>query len=220
MGNITVLEAILTFLTAMLTPASICVWQMIVIGILIAFRKPITNLLQRLSSVKYGDSEWVFQEADSDVSSVEKIPPTILPDSREDEQSVKIFGVHRFYTDEEIQRIVQGSGLVDKGEKVKGQLLLFQTRKQRTWLVTTNKQLFCLLDDERTRATGKIIQWRMALGDAYPIRAREHPTKTTVGLLRIGVKKNWLYSLSLHPDPGELEAEIETMIAVSEKNSN
>ncbi len=212
-----ILEALLTFFTALLTPASTCIWQIIVIGTLFGFRKQISSLLQRISKVKFKDSEISFQPEERDAPTV--LTEKNLPRSKD---AVKLFGMTDFYTVEQIREIVRTSGLVDvdNKERIKAQLLLFRTPRQKTWLVTTNKQLFCLLDDDKTRATRRIIQWYMPLQNAFPIVAKEHPSKTTVGLLRIDGRKNWLYSLSLHPDPVRLEKDIETMISISQNDSN
>ena len=64
---------------------------------------------------------------------------------------VKTFGADGFLTRAGIEELVSKSGLLDAEERVKKSLLLFQTSEQRTWLVSTGKHLFCVLDDEGTR---------------------------------------------------------------------
>lgn len=77
--------------------------------------------------------------------------------------------------------------------------------------MASGRQLFCILDDERTRASGRLIQWHMGLDDATPVRAR--PYKSGSGLLDIGQRRNWLYSTELYPVPGELEDAVERLLA-------
>lgn len=76
--------------------------------------------------------------------------------------------------------------------------------------IATNKRLFCILDDEKTRNSGRLIQWRSSLESAEPISARSH--KSGVGLVDIGPRRNWLYSESLHPARDQLEQDVRAMI--------
>jgi hypothetical protein len=62
------------------------------------------------------------------------------------------------------------------------------------------------LDDKNTRASGKLIQWRLAKSEATPVIALEKSHRT--GLLSIGSRKNWLYSTSEYSTPEELTSAI------------
>jgi hypothetical protein len=63
-----------------------------------------------------------------------------------------------FLTEQGIGETIRQSGLLGPGEEVVDHLLLLRTRRQRTWLVSTTASLFCLLDDEKTRADDRLIQ--------------------------------------------------------------
>jgi len=102
--------------------------------------------------------------------------------------------------------------LVAKDENVVGELKLFQSTKQHTWLIATNRQLFCVLDDEDTRSSGKLIQWEMPLDQASPIRARTSMARDHE-VVDIGKKRAWLYSLQLYEDEEALVNDINKLIA-------
>ena len=61
-------------------------------------------------------------------------PPTLGPDG--------------FLTVESLRRLVSQSGLLDRGGDVMKELLIFQTPRQRTWLLATENFVFVLLDDD------------------------------------------------------------------------
>ncbi len=96
-------------------------------------------------------------------------------------------------------------------ENIVGLIPIFKTRKQRTWLVVTSARLFCVLDSERTASAGRRMQWKLSLGEADPVKVRERSKKFT-GLVDIGRKRNWLYSMRLHPNSEALKEKIESMI--------
>lgn len=83
-------------------------------------------------------------------------------------------------------------------------LPIFKTSKQRTWLVATNRRLYCILDDNRKEKPR--INWSMSKkniaedGDiVLEIQSRDKTEKT--GLVDIGPgHKNWLYSKNLFAD--------------------
>jgi len=91
-------------------------------------------------------------------------------------------------------------------------LLLFQTRTQHTWLVTSRGRLFCILDSEESRDADRLVQWEMRLEPYVPVRVRERSRSAAAGLVDIGKRQNWLYSRALHPDAGELQQRIEALL--------
>lgn len=179
---------------------STLIWQGIVVGVLWFFRNQIQALLARLATLKVGDTEMTFQE------------PTADAEMEEESVEVKLraIGPGGFLTADGVEQLVSESALTHHDETVRETFLLFRTERQRTWLVTTSRSLYCILDDENTRADGRLIQWRLPLSAAQPIRAREH--KPGAGLLDVGPRKRWLYSTSLHPQPQELERSVASLI--------
>lgn len=79
-------------------------------------------------------------------------------------------------------------------------LLIFQTSSQQTWLVATNRALYCVLDDLNKDSTA--VQWATSSAELH--RVGDHLAGVSaqdkndrVGLLSIGKHKNWLYSKKL-----------------------
>ncbi len=83
-------------------------------------------------------------------------------------------------------------------------LLIFDTSKQKTWLVATEKRLYCVLDDLRKQQPH--INWSMKKDDIIQnnninIEIKIHEKSYSSGLVDIsGSHKNWLYSKRLFLD--------------------
>lgn len=100
-------------------------------------------MLERLSSLKFGEAELAFQT------------PSPEAEAPEVEAAGKIasIGIGVFFTAEGIKNLVRESGRISPNEKILTPLLIFSTQKQKTWLVFSDTKVFCLLDDENTRST-------------------------------------------------------------------
>jgi len=196
---------ILGTVTAMLSCGTTLIWQIIIVCLIFSFHNQIASLLSRIGTVKVGGAEVAFQSP-----ATEAIKPG--GDSDAQVENLRMAG---FFTQEGITSIIANSGLISKTEKVTAHLLIFQTKRQHTWLITTNKNIFCVLDDENSQMSGKLIQWKLSLNEATPIFVKAH--KRTVGLVSIGSKRNWLYSRRLYPSESELEQEIKHMVEKSQK---
>ncbi len=80
-------------------------------------------------------------------------------------------------------------------------IIIFMTSRQITWLVTTEKRLYCILDDVETR--GLHINWSIPKNDIVKdneiilkIESTDHSQNS--GLVDIGDKhKRWFYSKKL-----------------------
>lgn len=83
-------------------------------------------------------------------------------------------------------------------------LLLFETSKQRTWLVATRKRLYCILDDIRNsdpKVNWSMRQSALIKNGTLKIDLNTRDKSPTVGFVDIGTKhKNWLYSKKLFVD--------------------
>jgi hypothetical protein len=185
---------------------SVLIWQAIVVAGVVMFRKQLAALIERLGRVKVGDAEFEFQTPTSEAVAMQK----------KIEIADDLFGPGGFYSANGINYLVLNSGLIASDERVVANLCIFSTPRQHTWIVTTNRQVFCLLDDDGTRSKDRVIQWRMALDAMQPVRAR--PYRRDVGLLDIGERKNWLYSIALHPDPRQLERDVVGVRAMSARS--
>lgn len=120
--------------------------------------------------------------------------------------------VDGYYTQAGVVDFILRSSDLLPDEEILEVLPLFRTKSQRTWLVSTNQALFCLLDDERTRARQGLVQWKEPLRDIHDVRLRPRAGKKHSGLVDIGRRQNWLYSFSLHPEPDQLRSDILGMV--------
>jgi hypothetical protein len=193
-------------LAAWLSFLSTLLWQLLLLFFVLVFRTEFKALLKRLAHLKVAQAELTFQPEAQDAQS---------PGGKAENQ-LKLVGHGGFLTRSGVSRLVEDSELVAASEKVVDQRLLFQTHLQRTWLVATNRNLFCILDDERTRSSGKLIQWRLPLETATPISTGV--SKKGQGLVSIGPRRNWLYSMSLHPDADALVDQITELIEHGKKS--
>lgn len=115
-----------------------------------------------------------------------------------------------FLTNAGLTSLIENS--TDKSDRVIGLLKIFQTHKQQTWFVVTGTHFYCVLDDEKTSAGRRQIQWKMLLSDTEPIHTKQRKNSRYTGLVDIGYKRNWLYSYKLHPDENIFKDTIRQMI--------
>jgi len=179
---------------------STLIWQILVIAVLIYYRRDLGDLLRNISKFKLFGVEGEVQKPVTQA-------PAVASEATKKLAAVESGG---FLTANGIGQIIEASGLLDPGEKIEEALLIFSTGKQHTWIVATSSKLFCLLDDEKERTNGTVIQWFLPKKDAAPVQAS--PYKRTIGLLQIGPRKDWLYSTRLFPSPTALERRIKSML--------
>ena len=90
------------------------------------------------------------------------------------------------------------------------ELLLFETTRQKTWLLCSNFRFFCILDDIAKDTF--LIRWQLAKQEIIRNESLILPIninpeyKKNAGLIDFGPShKNWLYSKSLFPNANELK---------------
>jgi hypothetical protein len=176
------------------------VWPGVLLYALLRFRNQVTLLLTRLGSVKVAGSEWVFQS-----------PTANAPQPSKELTKTKLdVGPDGFLTVSAIHAVVAESGLLDSNESVVGELLIFQTPNQRTWLVASDKKMFIVLDDEETRRNSRLIQTYFDKDRTLPIQCRE---SDGAGIVRFHAENNWwYYSLQLFPMPDALKEAINRLL--------
>ncbi|MEM7206019.1 MAG: P-loop NTPase fold protein [Planctomycetota bacterium] len=147
-----------------------------------------------------------------------------LPDAVELRRYIFLTGVARvsdaeltdragFFTGSGVERLLVDSGELEHGEAVVGKLLLFRTATQRTWLVATNRRMFCLLDDDRTRQHERVIQWHTPIASFATVEPRAYVSPKGRNVIDVGRNAPWLYSTKLHPDPRQLESDVRALAA-------
>lgn len=113
------------------------------------------------------------------------------------------FGDRDFLSPKEIEKIIVKSKNFSGSNELENtdSLLIFETSKQRTWLVASPKRLYCILDD--IREVEPNINWSMKKDKliqnnilAIELKIKDKSNKT--GLIDFGpTHKNWLYSKKL-----------------------
>lgn len=195
--NPTVLQAWLQFVSSL-------VWQVIVIYALFRFRTEIAAAFARgIKKLTVPGAEIEFQEQAADAAKPEGI-------AKEGLELIALQDENGFFTSAGVVKLVEQSGRLGPHDKTHDTLLLFETARQRTWLVATQQKLLCVLDDAKTRASGRLIQWELSFDDAFPIAA--HGYKPEVGLIDIGHRKNWLFSLSVFPTPDSAQRAVASFV--------
>jgi hypothetical protein len=114
-----------------------------------------------------------------------------------------------FYTEEGLEQLLFESGMLSEDEIDFDKLLLFETDTQRTWLIATKRQLFCVLDDEKSRRNNRVIRWRQPLSATTNVKA--YQSENGKSLIDVGPRRRWLYSRRLHPNPRELQEKVQAL---------
>lgn len=191
---------------------SVLIWQAILCWTLIYFRKEISRLIRRIRKGKVGGSEFEFDTQLPSPTSKE------IKSSDDDDFSEDLVDENGFLTRSGIEKAVTMSSSRLPGEEPFSSLLVYSTSKQSTWLVATNHHIYCVLDGDKTRDSGRLLQWRLPLDKSFHISAYERNART--GLFTLGPKKNWLYSRKLFTNPEQLETAVRSLIDLATKESS
>ena len=181
----------LTFVTTL-------IWQLIIVSLLIGYRRQIGDFLNRISKLKaFGVEFEKFQPVAKDAPAP---TPRVVDELERAEPN-------RFLSGSEVKHLVDNDGL---NEKAFGSVRVLSNKHQQGWLVGTKGSLLYLLDTPGTRISGRVIQWRLPFSQTQPVVV--HPANGPVGKFDVGKKKNWLYSARMHSDPDQLQREILELI--------
>ena len=111
-------------------------------------------------------------------------------------------GGRQFALEDDIRDHVKASRNYDGDDLAAAHLLLlFSTSRQHTWLIGTNKRLYCILDD--VRKDQPKVQWSLGkdeLKDSAGNLTAEISSadrRKNSGVCHIGPRRNWLYSKQL-----------------------
>jgi len=99
----------------------------------------------------------------------------------------------RFLSEQQIREEVRAR----VGKPPREALLVFRTRTQRTWFVAVEGMIVCLLDDERTRASNRLVQWKEPVGPLTDVEIETKPGSDWLGHARVGRRQRWLVNLRL-----------------------
>jgi hypothetical protein len=93
---------------------------------------------------------------------------------------------------------------------VVGELLIFQTPRQRTWLIATTQHLFIVLDDEKTRLKRNLVQTFFGLKDALPLG---FGVSGGSGIVKFAAEDTWwFYSQHLFSTTDALNSAVQRLV--------
>ncbi len=171
------------------------------------------NQLQQLEVEEYenGDPSKVLEQV-CDILEVPRDDIFLLDGNFPPETFVEQEGKESKFYDQEaiIERLKVEEKL--EGETIQDNLLIFSTKKQQSWLITTNKKLYFLLEDEKTRQN-KVVQLSIPLKEAISnIKAGD--SRKGGGAIRIGSpkRKRWYYSKRLFPKHIDIEKAVKELV--------
>jgi len=125
----------------------------------------------------------------------------------------------KFHTENEVKEFIKNSKNFDSSKEStpdSDALIIFETSKQKTWLVTTKERLYCILDDNRTQTMN--INWSISRNTLISdkevkLNINTKDRNQAIGLVDIGDQhKDWLYSKSLFEDR-DISIQIKSLIA-------
>ena len=164
---------------------STLIWQIIIIIGIFLFRSELLALLKRVAHLKHGETEIFFQE-----SSTKALDPSPVAT-----EALKLRDEEGFFTLKGIEELILKSKYLESSESLRDSFLVFRTPNQHSWLVATSKQVFFVLDDKRTRANQRLIQYRLSLEKALPVDTEQESARS--GTFRLGESDWWYYSIDL-----------------------
>lgn len=134
-----------------------------------------------------------------------------------DELIAKLLGRRDFYKQQDIINTVRNSRHYNSQVEILGQakvLKIFQTSKQRTWLVSTNENMYCILDDNRKEIPH--VRWsipknNLIYGNKVSIEIKTQSYSDKSGLVDIGQRHNCLYNKRLF-NKIDIETSIQNLI--------
>lgn len=185
---------------------STLIWQIILVVALLMFKSELSLLFKRIARLRHGDTEVEFQKSSSEALETAPIATEVL--ALRDE--------YGFFTLQGIYDLVNTSKYLGPDEKTLDAILVFSTETQHTWLVSTDSQVFFILDDERTRATQRLIQRRALLSSTRPVQTQQESESS--GSFRLGTSDWWYYSIALVGSPEPARRRLESFLKTTEAN--
>ncbi len=118
-----------------------------------------------------------------------------------------------FRSESEIKNLVKKSKNYKNEDVANSKILnFFNTSKQRSYLVTTDEMVYCIVDDSRKNEAK--INWSMGkeLFASQSITLKDKTVRT--GLVNFGEKhKNWLYTKSIFNNEDNMKNSISKLLS-------
>ena len=177
-------------------------WPAVAILFLLSFRENIRLLINRMASVSFPGT--------MDFPSRKRTSITAPAASAELLAATFEVGHYEFLTANARKKIINESRL-EQHPVWRKELLIYANPTQRTWMVTTEKNIFVLLDDANTRISSTIVQAFFAKELTLPLRFGNDGPTTTVAFAA-DPDDWWYYSNSLFATPIKFEAFVKKLI--------
>ena len=118
-----------------------------------------------------------------------------------------------FYSEQDIRELVTTKSNLGRADTVKGTLLIFETSKQHTWLVTTERYIYILLDDNKTRDKDRLIQTFFEKAKTQPLEIRDSSKSKGSRVVKFAAEETWwFYSRKLFPTNEKLTKAVQRLI--------
>jgi hypothetical protein len=145
-----------------------------------------------------------------DIDKILEILPKITAIKERMVEEIKTKGEEKFISSRGIEELVQRSNYFGDSENIRNTILVFSTPQQHTWLIATNQQIFFVLDDEDTRSSQRLIQYRLPLQAALPVTTKQDTRE--VGVFQLGASDWWYYSMDILGNPSEAKQRLELFV--------
>lgn len=131
----------------------------------------------------------------------------------------KLLGFRDFKKLDEIKKFISTNFNLDKDENIDiaAELLIFETTRQKTWILGTEERLFCVLDDVGKDTFN--VRWVLTKDELINDKeivldiSIDPSYKKETGLINFGQNHTkWLYSKKLFPSSDELHKKIIDLI--------
>lgn len=135
-----------------------------------------------------------------------------------------IFGWRNFYDIDQLEIFLTKKYIIYDTFGTMKSFLLFKTRRQHTWLVKTDENIYCILDD--VTKSNPVVRWDILIDSLLDkdgklikkISVTPYRSDSDSGIVDFGHKKSrnpndgWYYTKSLHTDPKKLKKDLTEFI--------
>ena len=131
----------------------------------------------------------------------------------------KLLGFRDFSKLGEIKDFISSNYTLDQDESITNaqELIIFETSRQKTWLIVTSKKMFCVLDDvdkDTFEVRWHLTKDKLVSDNKVILDIKiDHDYKENTGLVDFGQNhREWLYSKKLFPTKDKLKDKIVGLI--------
>ena len=129
--------------------------------------------------------------------------------------AVAAYFAYKQYLQPPAQEPEPDEALAKAAEAEQAEVVVFRTKKQKTYFKITERGLECHLEDDRPDKGGH--QWTLSTSQTREILATNDYSvnpgfKARSGTFSLGLRRNWLYSKALYPEPDYLHGTLQDLL--------